>query len=182
MNKKQFYEKYIILAENQGSTISESTVTPEQINTLEQKYHLKMPQEYKDFISAAAHNITTLNGLMDDLYCEDDVEVELEIPAQPLNNELSEIDELFSGSERYIHAGYLPLGEMDGAYLLCLDTGMDGIFIKYFDHEWCLDHDFTTREEFESDGIMVFDRFEDFISCFFEGKKYDASRCEKYNE
>ena len=104
MNKKQFYEKYIILAENQGSTISESTVTPEQINTLEQKYHLKMPQEYKDFISAAAHNITTLNGLMDDLYCEDDVEVELEIPAQPLNNELSEIDELFSGSERYIHA------------------------------------------------------------------------------
>lgn len=182
MNKNQFYEKYRALAEKEGSSISESTVTPEQVNALEQKYHLKMPQEYREFISAAAHEITLLNGTIDNIHCEDDVEVELEIPAQPLNQELSELDELFSGCERYINAGYIPLGEMDGAYLLCLDSKADGIMIKYFDHEYCLDQDFAAREEFESDAMVLFDRFEDFISCFFEGRKYDASRCEGYNE
>ena len=56
---------------------------------------------------------------------------------------------------------------------------MEGIFIKWFDYERCME--FTTRKEFESRGIMVFDCFEDFMSCFFEGKKYDAAKCEDYN-
>lgn len=45
-----------------------------------------MPQEYVDFISAAAHDISMLNGVMDNFHAEDDVFVELEIPIQPLNS------------------------------------------------------------------------------------------------
>lgn len=138
-----------------------------------------MPQEYVDFISAAAHDISMLNGVMDNFHAEDDVFVELEIPIQPLNNELSEIDELFSRCEVYLNAGYIPIGDLDETGFLCIDTCMEGIFIKWFDYERCME--FTTRKEFESRGIMVFDCFEDFMSCFFEGKKYDAAKCEDYN-
>lgn len=180
MTREQFFKKYNVLAKKRKCNVTKSTVTLDDVRKLEKKYNIKMPQEYIDFISVAAHDISSLKGVIDNFLAEDDVHVELEIPTQPLNNELSEIDELFSRCESYLNAGYIPIGDLDETGFLCIDTCMDGIFMKRFDYEWCMD--FTTREEFESDGIMVFDCFEDFISCFFEGKKYDATKCEDYND
>lgn len=187
MTKEQFYEKYCKLAKSIGEEVTKSSVTAGQLKAFEkkysEKYDIKMPQEYLNFISAAAHNIETYNGMIDDIFAEDDVEIELVMMAQPAGDELSYIEELLDNPScgPYMKAGYIPLGFFDEeAYLLCIDTRMDGIVMKYFDYEGALECE--TREDFEEHDLALFDCFEDFILCFFEGRKYDAGKCGHYND
>lgn len=122
MTKEQFFEKYSVLAKKRKYNIGKSSVTAGKVKELEKKHKIMMPEEYINFISAASHNISALNGVIDNFCFEDGVKIKLEIPTQPFNNELLGISELFSNPScgRYLQAGYIPIGFFeDEAYILC---------------------------------------------------------------
>lgn len=152
-----------------------SSVTTTQIKDIEKKYNIVFPSIYKDFISVYAHFINKVQGKLDNFLFEEDVDVVLEIPEQPYGAELQKLELLLESNEKYLYAGFLPIGEFQYCGLMCIDifgNDEDTMKIMWFDHEDCCECE--SREELEDEGAIVFDNFKLLLKCFFLKEKYDC--------
>lgn len=170
---KEFVKKcYDELAKTEPVQYMPSSLSEENIKGLQEKYGVEFPQIYRDFISVYAHPITELQGNLDNYLFEDDVDVILEIPEQPYENELEKIELLFESNEKLLSWGYLPIGEFDGYNLLYLELQSGKLFfIDEEDYYEC-----ETKEEAEDKSILVFDNFEQLLECFFLKKTHICSK------
>ncbi|MHC1686064.1 MAG: SMI1/KNR4 family protein [Clostridiaceae bacterium] len=150
-------EKWILL---------ESNVSEDDIFKLEKKFKVKIPSMYKAFISAYSHFFEELEGIFDNFYDEDDVEVFVDIIPQPSNMPLSRIERVFEELRELIDLGYIPIGDFNGQGPLCIDI-LNSNKLVWLNHEEY--YKCETREEVEKISVLIFNSFNEFMECFFGG-------------
>lgn len=150
--------------------LKDSLLDLSAVHVLEQEVQLEFPSEYCEYIMAAAHMFTELEGKFDNFFFEDDVDVVLKIVPQPQGKELKYIREMLKENFILVKEKYLPLGEFDEDGYLCIDL-MHKNEIVWIPFEDCVG--FTTREQFETEQLHIFYKFDDFIKCFFGKEKHE---------
>ena len=164
--------EYDIPSEMQGDgswSVMDSTLNQKALAELEKQFDLKLPEEYCDYIMAAAHLFTEITGNFDNFLFEDDVDVIMQIPPQPYKEELKYIKAMFEENSLLVGLGYLPIGTFDDDGYLCVDTENQNRLV-WLPFNNCVG--FTTREEFESEEMPIFETLEEYIKCFFGGETY----------
>ncbi|MDO4168984.1 MAG: hypothetical protein Q4D45_03705 [Lachnospiraceae bacterium] len=166
---KEFVKKcYEELAKIEPIQYVPSSLNYTDIKKIQEKYAILFPQIYIDFISTYAHSITNLYGKLDNFLFEDDVDVTLEISAQPYQKELQQIDLLFESNIKLLNCDYLPIGVFEGYNLLYWNLKSGKIyFIDEDDYYEC-----DTKESMKEKSILLFDTFEQLLECFFLKKIY----------
>jgi hypothetical protein len=149
----------------------ESNIGEDDIFRLEEKFNIKLPSIYKAFLCSYYHLFEKLEGVFDDFHQENDKKVIMYIVQQPSNSPLSKIKVLLEGYEDLIGFGYIPIGDFNGWGPLCFDV-FNNYELVWLDHEEY--YDCESREELEDLGETIFDKFEEFMECFFCGKKHDC--------
>ena len=166
-NKKNIVKGYDIppeMKDGRSWKVMESTLTEQDIEKLEKEFDLMFPEEYKNYLMAAAHMFTNLTGNFDNFFFEDNVNVLLKILPQPYKAELKYIKENFINNKILVKEGYIPLGEFDEDGYLCIDL-KNSDEIVWLPFENCIG--FTSRKEFEQEQLHIFSYFSDYIKCFF---------------
>lgn len=149
----------------------ESNIREYNILRLEEKFNIKLPSIYKAFLCSYYHLFEKLEGVFDDFYQENNKRVSMYIVQQPSNSPLSKIEKLFEEYIDIIEFGYIPIGDFNGWGPLCFDV-FNEYNLVWLDHEEY--YDCESREELEDLGEIIFDTFEEFMECFFCGKKHDC--------
>lgn len=147
----------------------ESTVSDEELDALERKFHITLPSLYREFLSVYFHVFERLTGIFDDYYDEDNVEVGVDIFPQLVDNPLGIIEDVFCQCGSLLDCGYIPIGDLRGYGPLCIDT-WDENKIVWFDHDEY--YECESREEFEEQSVLIFDNFSQFLECFFCGMRH----------
>lgn len=165
------YEIPVEMRDGASWKFMESSLTEHDVQELEKELQITLPEDYKNYITTAAHMFCELEGNLDNFLFEDDVDIMFTIVPQPYKEELKYIKELLKGNEILLAAGYLPLGDFDnGGGYLCMDLENDNQIV-WLPHEECIG--FTAREEFEEEQMLIFPEFSSLISCFFGGETYE---------
>ena len=138
-----------------------------QIEEIEKKFCLPLPNIFKAFISTYCHVIPKLEGVLNDYFGERDCVVQVEITPQIANAPLGEIINVLEQFDDLVVAGYFPFGDLNGNGPLCLDTKLHNKIV-WFDHE--LYYRCRTRQEYEMVAVDMFDDFYGFLDCFFKKK------------
>lgn len=141
-----------------------TTVTEADIDDFEKKVNIKLTSEYRKFIGSCAHLFTHLSGKLDNFLYEDDVDVDLEIMPQPYGNELSYLLVDMMENNLMTSLGYIPLGVFNDNGYLYIDTNKENKIV-WLPFDNCIG--FTTYEEFDNEGFVIFEDFEEFMRCFF---------------
>lgn len=150
-------------------SVMDSTLAKEDLADLERQFNLKLPREYCDYIMAAAHMFTELTGNFNNFLFEDDVDVVMQIPPQPYKEELKYIKEMIEENSLLVGLGYLPIGTFDSDGYLYIDLENQNRLV-WLPFDNCVG--FTTREEFESEEVLIFETLDEYIKCFFGGETY----------
>lgn len=162
---KKCFEEY---AKRENTQYRKSSIKKENIEKLQNKYNVTFPSIYIDFISLYAHEMTELQGNLDNYLFEDDVDVILEIPPQPYQKELEMIELLYESHIKLLNCGYLPIGEFDGYNLLYLDLQSGKIyFIDEDDYYEC-----DEKEQIAENSFILFNDFTQLLECFFLKKTH----------
>lgn len=169
---KEIIDKQPIDKTNNTWKLVATSITSNEIKKIEERFCIKFPNLYKEFIGTFAHLITKLNGTVDNFLFEDNVEVTWELSIQPFTRELEYIIKSIENTPELIKANYLYIGEFNSSGPLCIDliaSNEDEMRIVCFDYEdWCRS---TTREDFKEVEIVLFSNFKELMECFFLGKK-----------
>ncbi|NRT37138.1 SMI1/KNR4 family protein [Clostridium beijerinckii] len=149
----------------------ESNVSENDILRLEEKFNINLPSIYRTFLCTYYHLFEKLEGIFDNFYQENDKIVTMYIVQQPSDSPLSKIEGLFEGYKEIIDFGYIPIGDFNGWGPLCFDVP-NNYKLVWLDHEEY--YECESREELEDLGETIFDNFEEFMECFFCGKKHEC--------
>ncbi len=149
--------------------VLESTVREEQLEALEKEFNIQFPKEYKEFIGTCAHAFSCLEGKLDNFLFEDDVDVQLEIIPQYYGKELSLLYQDLKENSLVISLGYIPIGVFNDDGYLYIDTRKQNKIV-WLPFEDCVG--FTTYDEFDSEGFVIFENLYELMDCFFLGKTY----------
>ena len=149
--------------------VKDSSIGLLEVQELEKEINLEFPSEYCEYVMAASHMFTELEGNFDNFFYEDDVDVSLKIVPQPYGEEQKYIRELLKDNYILVEEKYIPFGEFDEDGYLCIDLiNNNEIVLLPFDE--CVG--FTKRNQFETEQLHIFYKFDDFIKCFFGKEKH----------
>ena len=149
----------------------ESTVSEEDINEIENKFSIKLPNIYREYLTSYCHMFDDLEGVLDNFCGECDKEVVMHILPEPSDNPLSKFEELLNDLSGLVEFGYIPIGDFFGWGPLCFDMFNDYKLV-WLDHDEY--YDCESREELEDLREVLFEDFKEFMECFFCGKKHDC--------
>lgn len=184
MNENQQYIKKCFNNLVKNNIISEndlkpSTISDKEIDDLQSKFNIAIPEIYKDFLKSYFFEFDTLLAVVDKLYYFKEQPVMI-VPNN--DKELKEIYEYWSFIEdeyNLLSNGFVPVGDWgDGLGPLCIDTrkSLDEVVYKnkktwtmvWFDHEEFWGGE--TYEEIASAATPAAPDFREFLAWYFLDK------------
>lgn len=187
---KEYFHKLIARGIIAEGDLKESTVTAEQIQELEQEFHITFPEVYKDYLMTYSYDFTELKGVVLTSYGELDEQL-IEIINIPQENPLQTVCGYLGGvrgtgvvcfddEEIFLASGYLPFGDWGAGWgVVCFDTNKkeseadienpDTWTICWFDHEEILD-----GGDLKELAIPAAPTFFELLEWFFAGKLQEA--------
>lgn len=159
--------------------IKESTITDEDIDVLQRKYNVTIPEIYRDFLKTYFFGFDDLTAVVDKggSYREQGLMI-----FPNLDDHFKQINERWDFYEKdykFLSYGYIPIGDWGyGWGPLCIDTNKSGELVKYddkktwslvwFDHEEFFGGD--KLEDFVSQAIPAAPDFKELLSWYFLDK------------
>lgn len=150
----------------------ETNITTEEINVLENRFNVKLPETYVEFIKLYYHIFDTLEGTLDNYNFEEDVVVTIDFFDIPSDKSLKALEHMWGEFEELIELGYIPFADFEDIGPLCIDT-IDNNKIVWLDHEEY--YNCKTREEMKFIEMRLFNNFKEVLNCFFCGIKHDCN-------
>lgn len=180
-NEKKFIEKcFETLFMNKpqkfvntdSDKLIKSTVTMEEVEELENRYSIKLPSIFCEYLCAYFYYFNELEGVLDNFCGEDDKNIIVYMFSMPKDNPLSQLKKMLEDFVELVDNGYIPIGDLYGWGPICFDR-LNNNRIIWFDHDEY--YNYETREELEDIGEILFENFYEFMECFFCGEKYTCN-------
>ncbi len=176
---KQCFSNLIVNGIISEKDLRPSTISDKEINDLQSKFNITIPEFYKDFLKSYFFEFDTLSAVVDNLNYFKEQYVKI-IPNN--DKELKGIYEYWSFMEKeynLLSNGFVPVGDWgDGFGPLCIDThkSLNEVVYKnkktwtmvWFDHEEFWGGE--TYEEIASAAIPAAPDFREFMEWYFLDK------------